>query len=355
MNFKDLTTYLHQIRPDERTGWIVGYDAVTGQGVSRQMSPEEIEEAQSWSEPGHKPFSPQALFEELEHYSVRPAFNDANPNNTFLDAPTLAIAKNGRLNTNPPHEQTYYEIVYVLEGSITCAVNNEEIIVPAGAMLLMAADIYHHMYTCGIDDIAVSIYFEKSFLSSRFMQSMSRLPSVGGIYKAKPDYPYLLIDFGVDSQTDHFGRMMLCSYFDPGSHSDQSTELLLLLFLTEADSVLNRTMRRTSEGIESELPRIARYIEVHCADVTLLEVAQRFGYAEDYLSAAIRRRYGVSFTRYRNLHCLQQAAALLCSTNRSVTDIAAEVGLSSLSHFYKLFSAEYGMAPAEYRAKNAVK
>ena len=69
----------------------------------------------------------------------------------------------------------------------------------------------------------------------------------------------------------------------------------------------------------------------------------------------MRRRYGVSFTRYRNLHCLQQAAALLCNTNRSVTDIAAEVGLSSLSHFYKLFSAEYGMAPAEYRAKNAVK
>ena len=84
MNFKDLTTYLHQIRPDERTGWIVGYDGSAGQGVSRPMKPEEIEEAKNWTRPGQKPFRPHGSMEELEYYTVRPAFNDANPNNTFL-------------------------------------------------------------------------------------------------------------------------------------------------------------------------------------------------------------------------------------------------------------------------------
>ena len=273
MNFRDLTTYLHQIRPDERAGWLVGYDTDAGQGVSRPMKPEEIEESMKWTEPRRNPFTPLGAPEELLRYNVRPAFNEANPNNSFLDAPNLAIAKNGRLNTNPPHNQDYYEIIYVLEGSITCAVNEDEIHIPSGAMLLITSNVYHHIYTCGLEDIAVSIFFDRSFLTPRFTQSMTQLPSVGRIYQSKPDVPYLLIDFGVDSQTDVFGRMMLCSYFDPSSHSDQSTELLLLLFLTEADSTLNRSMRRSAEGIDAELPRIARYIEVHSATVTLAEVA----------------------------------------------------------------------------------
>ncbi len=329
MKFRELMSYLHQIGPDEQADLIVGYDVEKRQGVGRKTG------------------SPT---DAVQRYSVRRPFDAENPNNSFLSAPTFFIAKNGRLSTNPAHDQEYYEIIYVLEGSIDCTVNYEAIHIPAGAMLLMAPDIHHHVLTCGLEDIAVSIFLDTSFVNSHFMRVVGQLPSVGEIYSAKPSKPWLLIDFGVESQTDTFGRMLLCSYFDPGSHSELSTELLLQLFLIEADSTLNRVLHRSPEGIDAELPRIARYVEVHCDTVTLSETAQRFGYAENYLSAAFRQKFGLSFTRYRNLICLQRAASLLRSTNHTVTEIAAEVGLPSLSHFYKLFAAEYNMAPAEYRA-----
>ena len=75
-------------------------------------------------------------------------------------------------------------------------------------MLLLSKDIKLNTEPCDTNDIAVRVFFEKSYLSSRIMQTISKLPSVGGIYKSKPDYPYLLIDFGVDSQTDVFGLMI---------------------------------------------------------------------------------------------------------------------------------------------------
>lgn len=328
MNFRDLTLYLHQLRPDEMAGLVVGYDMETHEGVA--------------SLPGMQGKT-------YEKYSMQPAFNTANPNNDFLRSPRLHIAKNGRLNTNPAHYQDYYEIVYVLEGCICCSVNGEELSLRAGTMLLMTNHVEHHMHTCGMEDIAVSIFFDDSYCTDYFIQTMGKLSAIGEIYKKQPAYPWLHVDFGVDSQTDRLGRMMLCSYFDPGSHSDLSTELLFQLFLVEADSTIGQMVQRPEEGIAAELPRIIRYIELHCSSVTLAQVAQRFGYAADYVSSAIRRRYGVSFTRYRNRLRLQQAAALLCSTNRNVTDIAVEVGFSSLSHFFKLFAEEYGVPPAEYR------
>ena len=334
VTFDDLSMYLHQRRPEEFPGLVVGYDIRKHRGLA----------------------SPSGLVgKQFEEYSVRPGFNAENPNNVFLEAPPFYIAKNGRLCDNPPHHQDYYEIVYVLEGAIHCAVNETELSLPAGTALLIASGVRHQMYTCGLEDIAVSIFLDRNYLTPRFLQVVGQLPTVGAIYQPNPPEVYLKVEFGVGSQADRCGRMLLCSYFDPGSHEDLSAELLLLLFFTEMDGTINRTPRSGGEGIARELPHIARYIETNCATVTLAQVAQRFGYSPSYLSDAIRRQFGISFTRYRNHYCLLRAAALLCSTDHSVTDIAAESGLPSLSYFYRLFTEEFHMAPAAYREKYAVK
>ena len=47
------------------------------------------------------------------------------------------------------------------------------------------------------------------------------------------------------------------------------------------------------------------------------------------------------------------ATLLLTTTRKSVGDIAAEVGITSVSHFYKLFLEEYRMTPTEYRSRYA--
>lgn len=331
MNFSDLSRYLHQWQPHELPGLIVDYDISKQQGYAMF--------------PGHE-------YDGVETYSVRPAFDSRNPNNSYIESSELQIAKSGRLNTHLEHDQNYYETLYVLEGSVDCTVNGISVHIPAGAMLLMTAGISHFTAPLGPDDIAVSFYFERSYVTGSFYRTVSQLSSVGNIYKSNPNAPFLLIEFGVNSQADIYGRTLLCNYFDPNSHSPLSTSLLFQLFLTEADATLNKTLSSSEQGIDAKLSLIARYIELHCATVTLAEVAHQFGYTENYISSAIRRKFGVSFTRYRNLFCVQAAAAMLYSTNLSITEIAAEVGLNSLSHFYKLFTAEYGIAPAEYRSRH---
>ena len=333
MNFSDLTEYLHQYRRDEVPGLVVGYSKEKKVGISSK----EIGD-----------------FNSTSMYSVRPPFNAANPNNGLIEEIPFYIAKNGRLNENPAHFQEYYEAIYVLEGSLTHEVNGAVVIQKPGTLLILTGGVYHKIHTCGHEDIAVSIFIDEKMLIPKFYQRISPLQMVGPMFQKHAPSDYLLIDFGVESTTDIYGKLMLCSYFDPSAHSDQSTELLLLLFFTEADSTLLQQSRPAKLGIDAQLDQISRYIQSNCAAVTLEETAKQFGYAPSYLSTTIRQEFGMSFTRFRNHHRILMAAALLCGTERSIIEIAAEVGILTLSHFYQLFEKEFHLTPSAYREKYGV-
>lgn len=251
-----------------------------------------------------------------------------------------------RGTAQPSHAQPYYELLYVLAGSVVCVVAGNELTVPAGAALLLAAGVQRTLHVNSVGDIAVSVMLDEPRLPVRFFEAVGQLPAVGEVFRLNLFRRWLLLDFGVGSRADTYGRLMLCDYFEPGG-TGLTAELLLQLFLTEADSA--PVISRSDEGIEGVLPQIAQYIRIHCAEATLEDTAQRFGYSPDYLSGAIHRQYGVSFTGYRNQHCLLRAAALLCDTNRPVAEIAAMSGIPSGSHFRRLFAAQFHMTPAQYR------
>lgn len=57
-------------------------------------------------------------------------------------------------------------------------------------------------------------------------------------------------------------------------------------------------------------------------------------------------------TQYINELRLNYSVNLLLYTDFTILEIALEVGFDSLSHFYHLFKAQFGHAPAQYRKRN---
>ena len=70
-----------------------------------------------------------------------------------------------------------------------------------------------------------------------------------------------------------------------------------------------------------------------------------------YLSQAINEQTGLNFTQYINQYRVNEAVRLLSDPSNTTTlkAIAAEVGFSSMSTFYKLFQNSVGMPPKQYR------
>ena len=63
---------------------------------------------------------------------------------------------------------------------------------------------------------------------------------------------------------------------------------------------------------------------------------------------------GQTFVQYMNLNRINRAEYLLKNTSMSVTDIAAEIGCSSINSFSKLFRQLRGVSPRDLRKGQTV-
>ncbi len=92
----------------------------------------------------------------------------------------------------------------------------------------------------------------------------------------------------------------------------------------------------------------ARYAE----PLTVADLARSAGLSQAHFSREFRRAFGESPHVYLLTRRLERAAAMLRMTDRTVADICADVGLSSLGSFTTTFTRVYGVSPTAYRANH---
>ncbi|HEY2127780.1 MAG TPA: helix-turn-helix transcriptional regulator [Streptosporangiaceae bacterium] len=90
----------------------------------------------------------------------------------------------------------------------------------------------------------------------------------------------------------------------------------------------------------------ARYFE----PLTVPDLARAAGVSAAHFSREFRRAFGESPHQYLLTRRLERAAALLRNTDRPVTDICFDVGLTSVGSFTTSFRRIYGTSPSSYRA-----
>jgi AraC-like DNA-binding protein len=69
-----------------------------------------------------------------------------------------------------------------------------------------------------------------------------------------------------------------------------------------------------------------------------------------HFSREFRRAFGVTPHQYLLTRRLERAAELLRNTDRSITEVCFDVGLSSVGSFTTTFGRTYGLTPTKYRA-----
>lgn len=107
------------------------------------------------------------------------------------------------------------------------------------------------------------------------------------------------------------------------------------------------------EETESELVLIRKikiYIKEHRKeDLTAASIAQTFHYSPAYLSKIFRQYGKGKLSAYIMEQKLQEAKKMLLKTDKSVQEIAAELGYQSSQAFARAFRRELAMTPQEYR------
>lgn len=99
---------------------------------------------------------------------------------------------------------------------------------------------------------------------------------------------------------------------------------------------------------------IKEYIREHITeDISLASVAQQFNISAGYLSKFFKENTDESFSKYMIEQKFTYASeALIKFPNRSITDIANELGYFDSAYFSRQFKAHYGVTPVQYRKMN---
>jgi AraC family cel operon transcriptional repressor len=243
------------------------------------------------------------------------------------------------------HCHKFYEIFYVLEGSITHVLNGEARVLHAGDMVFLNLEDIHSFIreegnTCKHRDIIIYTEFFDSvctFLGDNFKEAYqsNHLPKV--------------LTLTLD-QMEAYEHRITNAILTSGMNSEyrlSSTRALCV-------SLLNLLVEERIRHNDSYYPMwfrelLGRFHMNEFLKMGLDDILKPFHFNKSYLCRRFRQYTGYTMTEYLNRIRLQQAAFQLQYTDNTILSVCDNVGFSSISYFNKLFKQTYGMTPKTFR------
>lgn len=111
-------------------------------------------------------------------------------------------------------------------------------------------------------------------------------------------------------------------------------DLIKLNSGNEASGFIEKGLKFTSENFRNVSER---------------QVAEYCGVSYSYFSRSFKKTMQMSFSRHINELRINEAKRLLLYTEKTITDIAMELGYSTASHFINKFKQYVGISPKQYR------
>ncbi len=248
---------------------------------------------------------------------------------------------------NIPHTHSWYELFYVLSGEILCSFDGEQITLRTGEMLLIPPGKAH--FTNAAVSNAELCVFNFSITTSKDAKRdpvayklLSNVMKISGYYRFYPDPECVRSAKLLSNALDNENALFAGTYL---------WELLLHVgALTVSDE--RQMMQTLSDNNISRIYKLEQiFVNYYRCNISLSALAAELNLSVRQLARIIQKQYGCSFREKINSMRMTTAAHLLVSGNKTVTEIAEEIGYDSMPCFYRIFERTYGCLPTEYRAK----
>ena len=241
-----------------------------------------------------------------------------------------------------PHDRPYpeshrsYSIAYVRKGSFGCVAGGQAHDLVAGSLLVgYPGDEYmctHDHHACG--DECLSFQFSTEFVESLGATEAWRAG-------AAPPLAALMV-LGELGQAAANGR------------SDVGLDEVGLHFASRFVETLSKEKPRDLKQSAADRRRAveaALWIEENSHEhVDLEDAAEAAGLSPFHFLRLFSKAIGVTPHQYLVRSRLKRAARLLAERERSVTDIALDVGFADLSNFVRTFHRAAGVSPGRFAA-----
>lgn len=81
------------------------------------------------------------------------------------------------------------------------------------------------------------------------------------------------------------------------------------------------------------------------------QIAEKMSVSQRYLSDTLKKETGKTTTEHLQLYLIDEAKNILLNPNKSISEIAFELGFEYPQYFSRLFKKKEGLSPSKYREK----
>ena len=271
-------------------------------------------------------------------FNTRVPFKEKKLPLRILSAGTYQLFTWPKLPTWRPKGRVDWQIIYIAAGEGHFILNGQEVVVPAGNMVLYQPKQQQKYFYYGKDRTQVwFVHF-----TGRQVKSILKHYEI-------PLDGYILHTGISREYEDCFRKMrdelIKCSWGYEEMLTYLFRELMLMIHrrMTEA-------MPQVSGFIQEEIDRAKAYFEEHYnEEISIEQYAASRSMSTSWFNRSFRGAVGTSPMKYILDIRIRNAQVLLETTDYSIANIAAVIGYDNPMYFSRMFRKAKGLSPAKYR------
>ena len=248
----------------------------------------------------------------------------------------------------PHRHNEYYHLIFVLNGSGSIVMDYYTHNARINQLYLAKPMVRHGIYASSRNPLN-TVEFKFSFCDDDTESLLKSLPDHFEDTSIAIRNVFISIIDEVRKQDSHFEEVLEL-------HLMQILYYLFRDLGSESISLENIYERDTFDsGMEKfkQLKNVAVYIkENYWNDFSLNEMAEMAHLTPTYFCSVFKESYGLSPMNYLQNVRIENAKKLLVHSDKSITDIAFEVGFKSVHYFSRYFKNHEGISPNDYRRRN---
>lgn len=320
-----------------------------------------------------KQYSAAQIRSILQNLSIHPAFPDGSAipesmrtlSDTILpqeDSCRVLLHRKIQLLKHPcfmppiRHTHTFFEALYVLNGTCTHTLLNHTMQLHTGDFCLLSPAVSHSL-CANEDSIVLLLQIDRGTieaLNSSVLHNL-RADSITEFFHCslyQKDYAsYLLFH----TEDDEELRTHLLDMFQEEFHSEEYAEYMLSNMLSIFFIKLIRKYKKIVEVPSfispsyAEASYIYQYVQSHYVTASLNDLAKQLNYSVPYCSKYVKQYTGRSFSDLLRQIRFRIAAEYLLNTDLTVEKISERIGYANPENFMRMFKKTYGLSPTQYR------
>ncbi len=235
------------------------------------------------------------------------------------------------------HRQGEYEIHYVTQGAGGLRIKDRQFSLTPGTLIIIPPDMEHGIiYKDTKESLSYyAILFSLESNDFEIKRQLELLEIGKRSFHLRDTYRFFFEELRRRGASHRTALRFAAKH-----------QLATLFFLLNEDTSL---LEARDKRIEQALQIMQNHIH---RDLSLQELSSQLGITTQYCIQIFKERMGITPMRYLRKLKIETAEALLTDTNRSLREIAEDLGFYSEFHFSRVFKQYTREAPSRYRRRH---